>query len=304
MKGIAHFATGVAIGALLADKTDINYLMGLGGLFGILPDTIDFKIARFFYKTDYELDPADKSPQEIANELKKIILRAKQEGRLTVQLHTIRYSSDLWRSWSIRFVNNKLIVKVNELIDTSGIPIPGTSMGEAVVEFPFFFNYDYDQDTVINIFSGPALEFIWEDDKLRIVFLPWHRDYSHSLTMGVIIALLLMVISTKLALVALLAFWGHVLEDQLGYMGSNLFWPATSERFEGLKLMHSNQAFGNSLTVFTALFIVLWKFSKLEGINLNWKIMGLIYTLIIVILFIADKLSSNAMKEEQEIIEG
>jgi hypothetical protein len=62
MKGIAHFVTGVAAASFLpwsieaALRGDPLYFI-LGGAFGLLPDTIDFKFYRFFYRHDVYIEP-------------------------------------------------------------------------------------------------------------------------------------------------------------------------------------------------------------------------------------------------------
>ena len=55
-----------------------------------------------------------------------------------------------------------------------------------------------------------------------------------------------------------LGFAIHVLEDQLGYLGSNLFWPLTRLRSSGLRLLHSGDAIPNFLTVWLSLAILLF----------------------------------------------
>lgn len=51
MKGIAHFITGVAIATFFPEVVQQaaggSLLPMLGGIAGILPDTLDFKFARY-----------------------------------------------------------------------------------------------------------------------------------------------------------------------------------------------------------------------------------------------------------------
>jgi hypothetical protein len=53
MKGISHFITGVAIATFFPEVVQAggvgSLLPMLGGIGGILPDTIDFKFARYWY---------------------------------------------------------------------------------------------------------------------------------------------------------------------------------------------------------------------------------------------------------------
>jgi membrane-bound metal-dependent hydrolase YbcI (DUF457 family) len=86
----------------------------------------------------------------------------------------------------------------------------------------------YDAENVIDIFSGPSFEFERQGDRLHVQFLDWHRPWSHSLTLAAALGLLVWLILGKWAgLIVGLGFAAHVLEDQLGCMGSNLLSPLT-----------------------------------------------------------------------------
>ena len=54
MKGISHFITGVALATFFPEVAQAgahgSLLPMLGGIGGILPDTLDFKFARYFEK--------------------------------------------------------------------------------------------------------------------------------------------------------------------------------------------------------------------------------------------------------------
>ena len=57
MKGITHFVSGVAIASCFPVAVDSIYqskglLLPLGGLFAILPDTLDFRFTRYLWKSD------------------------------------------------------------------------------------------------------------------------------------------------------------------------------------------------------------------------------------------------------------
>ena len=63
MKGIAHFAVGVAVATFVPDVVaaagrDLAFGPLVGGLAGLLPDTLDFKLFRFLERRDVEIDPA------------------------------------------------------------------------------------------------------------------------------------------------------------------------------------------------------------------------------------------------------
>ncbi|GAH71620.1 unnamed protein product, partial [marine sediment metagenome] len=58
MKGLTHFTVGAAVATCFPQAVDMalnNYsvILALGGVFGILPDTLDFKLAMFLEENDY-----------------------------------------------------------------------------------------------------------------------------------------------------------------------------------------------------------------------------------------------------------
>ena len=132
----------------------------------------------------------------------------------------------------------------------------------------------YDEEHRIDIFSGPSFKFERQGDKLHIHFLDWHRRWTHSLALATMVGALAG-LSAGLAanwktglwagLVIGLGFVGHVLEDQLGYMGSNLFWPLTRKRISGLKLIQSGDAIPNFLTVWTATALILLNLDRFSA---------------------------------------
>jgi hypothetical protein len=69
-------------------------------------------------------------------------------------------------------------------------------------------------------------------------------------------------------MVAAFAFAAHVIEDQLGYLGSNLFWPFTKQRSNGMKLMHSGDTIPNMLTVWVSLMLLLLNLDRVRDVPL------------------------------------
>jgi hypothetical protein len=59
-----------------------------------------------------------------------------------------------------------------------------------------------------------------------------------------------------------------VLEDQLGYLGSNLFWPFTKTRSNGMRLMHSGDTIPNMLTVWLSLMLLLLNLDRVRDVPL------------------------------------
>ncbi|HIE11039.1 MAG TPA: metal-dependent hydrolase [Kiritimatiellae bacterium] len=285
MKGIAHFISGVAAASFFpwsiraAQDGNPLYLV-LGGAFGLLPDTMDFKFYRFFYPHEIYVDPDPRQPdpQQIADAIAEGMKRALREKKtIRVKLNTIRLGADFWRQYGIRFDAEKgeVSVAIGPVVNTGQVPIPGTLERErtASAALPCRIVQTYDAVTTVDIFDGPTFAFEPSgDNEVTIHFLPWHRHFTHSFTLAAAWALLGWAIwSWKAAVVIFLGYSIHILEDQLGFMGSNLFYPFTRKRRAGLHLMRSADALPNFATVWTACLLIFWNLVR-YGENLLHRI--------------------------------
>jgi len=275
MKGIAHFISGIAVATFIPDvvhqAANGSPILALGGLFGLLPDTLDFRITRFLERYDDEIDPdpRDLQPQAIADRVARAMRSAFETHRPhTIMLHTLRLGADLWREYSLRFCPEmgKVAVRVGPVVNTSQTPFPGTEPADnaeawAIVGVPMV--HTYDAECKINIFSGPAFRFERRDDAVHVTFLPWHRRWTHSLTLAAALGLGVgSLLGPTAGLVAGLGFATHILEDQLGFMGSNLFWPFTQGRCAGLRWLRSGDGLPNLLTVWLAVALILFNLDR------------------------------------------
>lgn len=274
MKGIAHFITGVTIATFFPEVVQEamagSLLPMLGGIAGILPDTLDFKFARYFEQYDVEIDPGpEPDARQIADQVVGAMRRAYETGNpQNVVLHTIRLGADLWRQYTIRFdpSRNELAVRIGPLVNTGQVPFPGSEpegAEEVRIKIGVPIVHTYDAENKVDIFSGPSFKFERQGDRLHIHFLDWHRRWSHSLTLAAVVGLLAWLFFGKWAgIVAGLGFAGHVLEDQLGFMGSNLFYPFTKGRMIGLQLLRSGDAIPNFLTVWGSVALILFNLDR------------------------------------------
>ena len=109
MKGIAHFLSGIAaasfIPAAVVQSAQGAWLLTLAGVCALLPDTLDFKFARFLERPDDTIDPGSQpNAQTIADRLAASADAAFQTDRpRTVQLQTVRLGVDAWRQYTVRF---------------------------------------------------------------------------------------------------------------------------------------------------------------------------------------------------------
>ncbi len=275
MKGIAHFVTGVAVATFFPEivygaAQQLTFGPVLGGMAGLLPDTLDFKFVRYFRRLDRDIDPAlvtteagHPDPQAIARQIAAAMNHAYEcERRVELQLHTLKLGADLWRQYSVTFdlERNGVLVEIGPVVTTAQMPlpeseIPGLAPGWAQVQAPIL--HTYDAQTVIDIFSGPSLAFERDGDAVVVTFLPWHRAWTHSLFLVLLLGLAGMLIGPAYGLAMALAALAHILEDQMGFMGSNLLFPLTRNRMMGWKLFRSGDAIPNFSMVWVSLAIIL-----------------------------------------------
>jgi membrane-bound metal-dependent hydrolase YbcI (DUF457 family) len=298
MKGIAHFITGVAVATFFPEvvqqAAEGSVLPLLGGIAGILPDTLDFKFVQYFERYGTEIDPGlEPDAQEIAEQVARAMRRAYETREpQRVKLHTVRLSGDLWRQYTIRFdpQRNEVIARVGPVVNTGQVPLPSSEpkqAEEARVQVGVSLAHTYNEEIKVDIFSGPSFKFERQGDSVRVHFLDWHRRWSHSLTLAAALGLLGGILFGKWGgLVIGLGLVAHILEDQLGYMGSNLLPPFTKRRTAGLQLLRSGDAIPNLLTVWTAVALILFNLDRFSGQPLlnPWWFLGLAVVLPAVIL--------------------
>ncbi len=221
-------------------------------------------------------------PQLIASMIAKAIDEAYETGKLiTVKVYNIRMAADVYRRFLIHYDTATRTIKVymGPLVTTGGLPIRGTEtpeyrkVGEANTKYPFIKVYP--RPTVIDAFNGPEIGYkrIVLPDGREVVeerFIPWHRGFSHSFTAGALAALILYPIllllgyphAIQLAIAAMLGYWMHVIEDQLGFMGSNLFPPITRDRIPGLMIGPNIYTGMNFATSWAMIALIIWNINR------------------------------------------
>ena len=275
MKGIAHFLAGLAAASFVPGVVESaaqgSYLIVLGGLFGLLPDTLDFKFARYFeHAIHIDPDPADLDPQCMADAVAAEIDRAAATHQaVRVQLHNIPLGPGRWRQYRICFDSdrNEVVIGLGPIVNGAQAPLDTTGQRTARSTPAAKLTYTYDGDLTVDFFDGPSFAFVPKAPGVEVQFLPWHRVWSHSFTLaaalGVLMALLWQSITAGLVVFAGMS--AHIVEDQLGYLGSNLFWPITKERSAGARLLHSGDAIPNFLAVWTALVLLLFNLDRFSA---------------------------------------
>lgn len=254
MKGIAHFATGLCLASfvpgVVQDAANGGALIALGGAAAMLPDMLDFRIERFIEKHDAVVEPDATQPsaQVLADAIATNMRQVLEDGRpRTVQLHPARLNAINWVLYSVRFdtLNGNVCARLDGDADES-------------MAYAGPIDYTYDGALHVEELGGPSLKFTRTGNAVGVEFLPWHRARTHSLVLAATTGLLAgLVFGLAAGMVTFLGYAGHVVEDQLGYMGSNLLWPFTRARSSGLKLLHAGDAPANMATIWLALGLLL-----------------------------------------------
>ena len=275
MKGISHFLAGIAaatfVPGVVESAAQGSYLIVLGGFFGLLPDWLDFKFVRYFeHHVNIDPDPGNLDPQIIASAVAAEIDRAAETGQsIRVQLHNIPLGPNRWRQYRIHFDSERseVAVGIGPIVNSALAPLDESGQRVARVKTKARIDYTYDGDLTTDFFNGPSFAFVPGAQAVEVQFLPWHRAWSHSFTLAAMLGLITGVLfgSIQAGLVAFLGLSAHVVEDQLGYLGSNLFWPITQGRSAGARLLHSGDAIPNFLAVWTALVLILFNLDRFSA---------------------------------------
>lgn len=284
MKGFTHFISGVAAascfpGAIEAAAAANPLYFIMGGVGGLLPDTLDFKFVRFLYRVDMHVqpDPLGFDAQLVADAIAYSMLQAQVlERPYRVKLHTVRMAADAWQQYRVEFDSIAKRIRVEEG--------PVVTTGQSPVQSPEFSNrgrdlstgeaglacevrLDYESVVKVDIFDGPIFDMVPEKGG-RVVcphFIPWHRRWTHSLVVAAGLGVGISCVWGWLAgAIFACAYSVHVLEDQLGYMGASLWWPISARRCHGMGRMHALDVFPNVMTVWGSLLLVFW--------NLYWAV--------------------------------
>jgi membrane-bound metal-dependent hydrolase YbcI (DUF457 family) len=282
MKGIAHFLAGIALATLFPEVVDAaasgSLLPVLGGFGGLLPDTLDFKFVQFWETYDIEIDPglmpdAEKMVDAIA---KALVQAYETDVPVHVKTQTLRLSADRWRQYTIGFCQDEgeISIAIGPEVTTNQRSYQSIKSSELQIarrKAPVPFKSLYAEYFNVDIYNGPSFMFSRNGDYVYVRFLDWHRRWTHSLLMAPIIGLCIALISGGLfnwstalwaGLISSIGYGAHVLADQLGFMGCNIWWPFTRRQKPGLGLFHARDPLPNFLTVWFSLLIIIYNLDK------------------------------------------
>ncbi|MDD5067521.1 MAG: hypothetical protein PHF84_10805, partial [bacterium] len=144
MKGLTHFLSGIAAATFIPEVVRMStssrlgsvegaassFILLLAGIYGLLPDTLDFKVGQFFSPAEFEIDPDPRRPDPrlMAKKFAEAIAYAGKTGKFTrVQFYPTQLGANLWRQYVLIFKKKEIIVQFNEIVRTSQCPLPGTA---------------------------------------------------------------------------------------------------------------------------------------------------------------------------------
>lgn len=282
MKGITHFLTGIALATLFPEVTNAgvngSLLPVVGGVGALLPDTLDFKFVQYWEQYDIELDPGlQPNAEQLVETIADVIQSTYTSGRsVHLRAHTLQLGVDAWLRYTFEFSpsENLITVHVGPRVTTDQKITGGTHeiLQTATRHLKVPMHIPYQRTYDIDIFQGPSFLFSRQDDAVNIQFLDWHHRWTHSLLIAPIVGF---VIACLVALVfndakagqwawilCTIGYCAHVLQDQMGRMGCNLWWPLTKKRKSGLSLFRSGDFLPNSLTVILSLLLILYNLDR------------------------------------------
>jgi len=203
MKGLTHFTIGLAAASCFpaavkagADGNPLYFI--LAGIAGLLPDTIDFKFQRFLYKHDRQVsvDPLSPDPESVATAIADAAHAAWSSGRpVSIKLNTVPLGPGRWLHYEVRIdpAARTLTVSFDSLglceAQNQQLPSPARPI-DFTVKLCVDVRIEHMARIRVDILDGPVLLWIPAGERVVVPeFLPWHRNWSHSLAAGLLLSL-------------------------------------------------------------------------------------------------------------------
>jgi len=280
MKGVTHFIAGLCAVSFVPRAVEAGvagnplYFL-LGGGAALLPDTLDFKLLRYFCPSEIDIVPDAAQPDAgvIAGRLAQAVERAWRTGRpVTVRLCTLRLPGDVWQPYRVELSRDgrQLIVVLEPPCDSGGNPAdPGARARPGRVALPARLVLTYGNTVRVDILDGPVLRLRRAGgDRVQGEFLPWHRAWSHSLALPGLLGLVAGALGGLAAGTAtLVAGLTHPLLDQAGHMGSALAWPFSRRRSAGWRRCHSADPWPNLVAVWVCLLVLGMNLARFDPVT-------------------------------------
>ncbi len=337
-----------------------SFILVLAGMYGIMPDTLDFKFGQFFQDPEYEIDPDPRNPdpQKMAQAFANAVDEAARTGKeVRIQYFPIQLGGNRWRQYCIFFEKDEVVVQINEIVSTSQIPFEGTApeknrVGRAKLNHtlkPRSDEVDWlnrsirflrkkikggekkktrVQPSTIDILSSTMFGLEKETDgNIYFNWLPWHRTWSHSYVLGILISIPVGIITYIMGLylwwmyplVAFIGFATHITEDMTGHIGGSLLWPLLAPRTEGFELVKASDPRTNFSLIYSSFIIIIFNLDRFttqlitggpEAAMSWWAFLGIFLIVPLVVYFVVVKKIINKIhhkpdgQEEQDEPDG
>jgi membrane-bound metal-dependent hydrolase YbcI (DUF457 family) len=259
MKGVTHYLCALAVTAAIPGNIEqaaagAPWPILIGGMGGLLPDFLDFKIWRFLAPRAACIvpDPLDPDAAMVCDGFVNIMQLTLIDGRKrVVKLQTIPTGATTFIPYKIRVLPAEQLLSV-----TISLPDDERSATKAL---PADTRFDYLDTIHVDQGDGPTIGITrTAGHRLGLSFLPWHRSWSHSCVLAAGMALLVGLLLGSRFGVALALGWGsHILLDQCGNMGCNLFWPFSRQRRAGFGVSASDSLTGNGVVAWSSIMLIL-----------------------------------------------
>lgn len=310
MKGIVHFVSGIAVATFFPEVVRAaaqgSLLPLVGGVAALIPDTLDFKIIRYFQHYDLEIDPASPvGTSRVADSLARLVDQAfRSQHRLRVKLHTVELGPDLWQQYTIAFDQEaaEISVRFGPAVSTGQQAVDSGHCSPEVpevarVDVPFVLRCEAEHR--VDIFDGPSFRFDPHPTHVAVEFLDWHRQFTHSIPFAFLLGLVTtaawaLVRSTQPGTQIQLSSWAgivaglgvvtHIAQDQIGHLGSALFYPVLTRKVGGFGLTHSTDPLPNLLFFLSSVATILANLARFSDAP---KSSGWVLTAVAVALLLA-----------------
>jgi len=213
----------------------------IGGVCGLLPDTLDQWLARFLRRIDVHIvpDPLAPDPRLVADALAQAGAVCHGRGRTVhVELYPGQDSNGAWHRFTVRMDTGHRLVTVSHAGCSASAPLPVNITGI----HPFTFQTG---DSPLSLSMECS-----ERDRISLDLMPWRQGWSHSLILAAGLGLAAGLITGVVGgLIAAGACTLHILMDHSGFSGTGAFFPFSRRRTAGLQLLAPSREKGFNLGV-------------------------------------------------------
>jgi membrane-bound metal-dependent hydrolase YbcI (DUF457 family) len=228
----------------------------------------------------------------MARQVAEALDHAAETGKpIMMQFDPMRLGASLWRQYVVKFdgEKNEVDIVINEIVNTSQVCYEGTApdeekrIGTAKLKTAKMLE-KHGKPSVVDIMSGPMFGFkpqkFEDEDYVSVEFLPWHRTWSHSYILGLMLSVPVWIIAWLFSfanwwlygIVSFLGYAIHITEDLTGHMGGSLIWPFSQTRYDGYCWFKASDPRANFSVDYTCFVMIIYNLDRFstQVIDLSW----------------------------------